>query len=529
MAGDLKDFLKKVLASKGEKKFFFAYGAGKRKDKKGEGELAVRGKKPKKAEVEAELLDADDVFEGACWIGNRPENGETVYFQAKGKKLSNAIVTKMIKTAKLTTGKQYDFQIPSAEEEARAAGLPEGEEDQGPAAVLPPAPQPGAAVPTPPAPQPGAAVPTPPALAGAAVIKRLNALAGGIKTALAGPNKARVQTLFVSVNGLIKKSAFVQADKVLDELEPLLKPAQAAAPPPTGQQAPTDAAALQAEWERMVLALEPKIFEANKTRAGEAKWMKLFRSAQDLGSDGEFDKALQILNKLEELLKAKGAAPTGGAAADALRAQWDARFAELDPRYQAVLKTQPANAGDLRAAMTSANVAAEKGDFARALMALTRLEALLETAKTLGKETDVIPEGIVKQRVEQLEKAAERWHEVHFQSIEGLESLMQQLRADSDPDLHEIAARVDLLTKGIPAEIEASLAKLSAAVRAADAGEAAKWVDQVQLGVNKCEGFLQDNLPYIERCEENPFDLPVIIQKPLRESLANIRASLATL
>jgi hypothetical protein len=76
--------------------------------------------------------------------------------------------------------------------------------------------------------------------------------------------------------------------------------------PPTGQPAPTDAAALQAEYERRVLALEPKVLEAEKTRKGQAKWLTLFMSAQDRGSDGEFDKAFQILDKLEALLNAKG-------------------------------------------------------------------------------------------------------------------------------------------------------------------------------------------------------------------------------
>jgi hypothetical protein len=62
-------------------------------------------------------------------------------------------------------------------------------------------------------------------------------------------------------------------------------------PPPTEQQAPTDEAALQAEYERRVLALEPKVLEAEKTRKGQAKWLTLFMSAQDLGSEGDFAKA----------------------------------------------------------------------------------------------------------------------------------------------------------------------------------------------------------------------------------------------
>jgi hypothetical protein len=250
-----------------------------------------------------------------------------------------------------------------------------------------------------------------------------------------------------------------------------------------------------------------------------ARVQALLVSVNHLLKDGNAAGAAQALDELERLAKA-GADP---------EQQWLRRFAEVDQRFQAVLRTQPANAGDLRAVMAFANAAAEKGDFAKALVALARLEAALEKAQTLGKETDVIPEGIVQQRVQQLELAAGRWREVHFQSIKGLEGLMQQLRADDDPDLHEIADRVDVLTTEIPAEIEAALAKLSAAVRAGDTAGTAQWAKQVQLGVTRGENFLKANLPAIERCEDNPFDVPVLIQKPVRETLASIRASLAGL
>ncbi len=67
MAVDLKSMLTKVLSNGGEKKFFFAYGTGKRKDGKGDGELAVRGQKPKKAEIETELAVCKELVEGVCW------------------------------------------------------------------------------------------------------------------------------------------------------------------------------------------------------------------------------------------------------------------------------------------------------------------------------------------------------------------------------------------------------------------------------------------------------------------------------
>jgi hypothetical protein len=328
MADDLKDMLKKVLASAGKKTFHFAYGPGKRKDKKGEGELAVGGKKPKKAEIEAELTDSGEFYEGICWTGNGPDKGETVYFQGKGKKLSAPIVTKMAKTAKSIAGRQYDFQLPSPEEEARAAQLTAGEDDETREAV-PPAP-PGAAVP--PAPPQAAVPPAPPMPppGGAEVMKRLNAMTADIKTALAGPNKARVQSLFVAVGGLIKNKDFVQARKVLDELEPLVKQVQAATPPAPQAAAPPPPAgdaALAAEWQRRMIAIEPNVLKAQKTRADEAKWMTLFNSAADLGRKGDFAKALEILNKLESLLNAPAKAPAAKeisfVAMQAARLRWD--------------------------------------------------------------------------------------------------------------------------------------------------------------------------------------------------------------
>jgi len=218
-------------------------------------------------------------------------------------------------------------------------------------------------------------------------------------------------------------------------------------------------------------------------------------------------------------------AETGGAG----DADWEKRLAEIDPRYLEALKEQPANAGEMRAAMSGANASAERGDFGAAVAALNRLETLLEAAKTLGKETDVIPEGIVKQNVAKLDKVSSRWRKVHFKSVDGLESLMDALRAEEDPDLHKIADKVDRLTNSLPSEIEAAIAQLSSAVQAGDAGGTAKWARQVEAAVEDCASYLDKNLGDIERCEDNPFDLPVTIQKPIRETLAEIRAALSEL
>jgi hypothetical protein len=67
------------------------------------------------------------------------------------------------------------------------------------------------------------------------VIKRLNAMTAAIKAAMAGPNKAAVQTRFLSVNTALKNKDYAGANATLDELEPLL---QGAAPKGNQGQAP---------------------------------------------------------------------------------------------------------------------------------------------------------------------------------------------------------------------------------------------------------------------------------------------------
>jgi hypothetical protein len=69
------------------------------------------------------------------------------------------------------------------------------------------------------------------------LMKRLNAMTADIKAALAGPNKAAVQTRFVAVNAQIKSQDFVAAARTLDELEGLVhgpRPKEGAGTGPQG-------------------------------------------------------------------------------------------------------------------------------------------------------------------------------------------------------------------------------------------------------------------------------------------------------
>src|SRR5260221_9669373 len=113
MAEELKQTMTKVLTSKGAKRFHFGYGTGKTTDGKAEGFLLVGKKKFKKDQAEKEC-ETKDFYAGFCWSD---AEGKIVYFAAKGKKLSNILVTKMTLSAKHQTGRRFQLVFPSAEDE----------------------------------------------------------------------------------------------------------------------------------------------------------------------------------------------------------------------------------------------------------------------------------------------------------------------------------------------------------------------------------------------------------------------------
>ncbi len=327
MADELKSMLTKVLSNGGKKKFFFAYGTGKRKDGKGEGELAVSGKKPKKVEIESALSDCKDVFEGVCWTGSGPEDGHTVYFLSKGKKLSQMLVAKMKLTAKTTVGHQYDFQLPTPEEETRSLHLVEGDGEAS-GGKIPPAP-----------PQPvvkQSPEPTKPNLADA-YNARVKTLAEDLKKAIVSHTPAgdEAKLRFNESQGFFHKQEFEPAIALLDAVEKAIKAALA-----DGNGHPTareDHAAddpLAHEWKTKVAAGTPIIKEALAAHGPEAAELtKLLGEAFALSKPG--GNMAEALAKLDECL-ARAKAATSHTGAEQTFQQYGKGYEGFDTR-----KTHP--------------------------------------------------------------------------------------------------------------------------------------------------------------------------------------------
>jgi hypothetical protein len=205
---------------------------------------------------------------------------------------------------------------------------------------------------------------------GALVAQRLHAMTPDIKAALAGPNKARVQALFVAINDHIKNKDFAQAGKGLDELELLVK--QGA---PTGAP-PQDGADVVKRLNAMTADIKAALAGPNKARVQE-----LFGVVGGHIKSKDFVQASKGLDELQTLLSKTGTAATGPAAGSKLSlvALAKSRFAWRTERTNAI-----AEIGRLEAALNQRfkGVDSQKNALSAAN---ARLDKLI---KTFGPQLD---------------------------------------------------------------------------------------------------------------------------------------------
>jgi hypothetical protein len=315
MADDLKASLAKVLHNNGKKRFFFAYGTGKRTDGNGDGHLVVAAKKPKKPDVQAACA-CSSFIEGYCWSSI---DGGTLFFTSKTK-LATPIVAKMALTAKKVVGKQYDFQVPSPEEETRGNSLQEGEE-------VPPAPPPGGQTndggipPAPPGPTESVIPDAPPMpVATGPLLTRLQQAGPEVINAVKAksPAAATLKELVGKAKAIIDKKQvapddYAQAENFLGEIDKLLK-APNGAPKEEQENVETEEQdENEAELFKKRLGEITPIYNRVKEKATgndlvqlEAGWTKV----NQLGDQEQYTQALKLLDALEGKLGKMAPPPT---------------------------------------------------------------------------------------------------------------------------------------------------------------------------------------------------------------------------
>ncbi|HEX5273081.1 MAG TPA: hypothetical protein VFW33_21440 [Gemmataceae bacterium] len=203
--------------------------------------------------------------------------------------------------------------------------------------------------------------PPPPGAGREQVMARLQALTPRVKAALTGPNAARVQALLGAANGLLKNNDFTQADKVLDELEPLVATAP---PPPPGADAK---AAVMKRLGGLSAAIKAALAGPNAARV-----QALFGAINGLMKNNDFTQAGKVLDELEPLVGAQGVPPSPPTDAKAAVMK---RLGALTAAIKAAL-TGP-NAGRVQALFGAINGLMKNNDFAQAGKVLDELEPLV--------------------------------------------------------------------------------------------------------------------------------------------------------
>jgi hypothetical protein len=323
MADDLKTMLVKVLRTNGQRRFFFAYGSGKRIDGNGDGQLIVAVKKPKKPEVQAACA-CQTFVEGFCWSSL---DGSIVFFQSLANPLAAVTVTKMAQTAKRLMGRPFDFQLPSPEEEKRAASLAEGEE----------APQPAQAPPAPPeATKPG---PSAELSLEARWVKRRAALESPYLAALKDRrgDATRMQALF---GFAVEKAGAFQYDRALQALEHLEKLLDAAKPGPAAGPSP------DAQFQQRLKGLLAQVLKAAVKGPALAAMKLAIAEAQACAGKRDFTGANAALDRLENLLKQPARperpaepvslSPLEPGSSDTFRTEWTAAKSTLAAAIETV-------------------------------------------------------------------------------------------------------------------------------------------------------------------------------------------------
>ncbi len=386
---------------------------------------------------------------------------------------------------------------------------------------------------------------------GAEATKRLTAMTADIKAALAGPNQARVKTLFVAVSGQIKNKDFAQANLGLDELEPLVRPVQAAATPPPAQ----DGAALS----KRLNAMTPDI-KAALAGPNQARVKSLFVSVSGQIKNQAFAQASQSLDELQSLIAPSSASGSPASAATDAAAEWKKKLAEWTPLIKAVISAKGANAAAITKRLTDAIALSKSGDFVQALAKLTEChglalagapaasrqgdfasspaasESATATETAAANETNVANEAASEAPSNQTisPEFAERWKQAASawqNAVDTIESQLEKLRGvilsvneEQDPNIaHLIPQLQEIASGGLSQVVGGQRVAMQVAIgnlnQAADDAARVKFISaahavvkQVRLHVASDEG--------VAVCEDNGFGVTVAIRSELGGALS---------
>ncbi len=215
---------------------------------------------------------------------------------------------------------------------------------------------------------------------------------------------------------------------------------------------------------------------------------------------------------------------------DRLRETIKGLLSTLPGDIQTLAKANPDTAAKLAAAMGHAKTLIQKGDLPKALDLLMRCADGLATAQKAARTAEaqeVVPEGLVAQRVHDIELLHSQWQVSRMRSVDGLGALVDRLAREEDPDLLDIAVKVGVLARDVPEGLERALLELARFVAAGDSSKSDAAKAKISGEVAAAAKYLKAHLADLKKCEDNPFGIKVDIITGLSKALKSIQASVA--
>ena len=221
--------------------------------------------------------------------------------------------------------------------------------------------------------------------------------------------------------------------------------------------------------------------------------------------------------------------PTLGTQDD--RAEMVASLMETLPiDLQALTQRDPDAVAEARKLFDAGQAAANKSDYATALNALQACADEVTRLNRLRNSSDArasVPEGTVLKRVRVLELVGASWAATRLQALDGLDALNETLWGEEDPELEEIARRVNVLIRTVPAALHTSLSALRQAVEAGDEQGVKSGKNAVSSQIQAARSYLSENAIALTNCEVNPWGIEVAIIQPFNNTLKNIETAIS--
>ena len=215
-------------------------------------------------------------------------------------------------------------------------------------------------------------------------------------------------------------------------------------PAPTAPAPTVDNDALKLKLQEALNKLVPQLKQAVVTYP-DRKVELLTPVAQikkqmDSGDLQEAKKGIIAVGQLLKSVMAQSGSLEQTKTDDPLRAEYERKLAILQPMYDRALQEQLGDTSKFRTVMTYASEQSEAGVFGNAIKALDRLNQAIENAIAAGKkETDVIPENIVKDRQKFL---LSRWQEIIRESYQELDKLLKPIAEVPGENPQELVASI---------------------------------------------------------------------------------------